>query len=152
MFLCYTNYDYNYKGDKMVDYYKVLNLGLCKKQGLITDELVKQHYESLKKQYYKFYQNAEELQENLDILNDAYSAIKTEDSRKYYDELVNEINEYLQQKQKREMGLNHSEKITKLAEYTNSKQKTKRLDPILISRGQWRKDMSKDETEDVERG
>ena len=67
----------------MVDYYKILNLSMQKKEGKITDELVKEYYDKAMKrvkEYNNFFDD--------EILNDAYMALANENARKHYDELM----------------------------------------------------------------
>ena len=75
----------------MIDYYRILNLSMQKKQGKITDELVKKNYdEAMKraKEYENFFDN--------EILNDAYRALANENARKHYDELIDMLESHIQ--------------------------------------------------------
>lgn len=75
----------------MVDYYRILNLSMQKKQGKITDELVKKSYdEAMKraKEYHNFFDD--------EILNDAYMALANENARKHYDELMDMLETHKQ--------------------------------------------------------
>lgn len=76
-----------------MDKYKVLNLGMYKTKGQITDELVEKHYNLLKKQCLQFYKDDPIKEEHLKILEDAYIALRTEADREKYDlhEKKNEI-------------------------------------------------------------
>lgn len=77
----------------MVDYYRILNLSMQKKQGKITDELVKKsYYEAIKrsKEYHNFFDD--------EILNDAYMALANENARKHYDELMDMLEKHAQTK------------------------------------------------------
>lgn len=77
----------------MVDYYRILNLSMQKKQGKITDELVKKYYdEAMKrdKEYNNFFDD--------EILNDAYRALANENARKHYDELMDMLETHEQTK------------------------------------------------------
>ena len=80
-------------------YYSILNLGLQKKRGdIITDELVKKHYDECMKrcleQGIKLFGNEENLQEHIAMLKEAYRAIGTENARRYTDELIAMIEEH----------------------------------------------------------
>lgn len=92
----------------MVNYYSILNLGLNKKRGNITDELVKNHYEKAMKfceeQGIKFFGSME-------VLEDAYRAIGTENARKHYDELLYTIEEYMRTKKVEKLIEQKSKKV-----------------------------------------
>lgn len=80
----------------MIDYYRILNLSMQKKQGKITDELVKKNYdEAMKraKEYENFFDD--------EILKDAYRALANENARKHYDELMNMLEKEEQAKKLR---------------------------------------------------
>lgn len=99
-----------------MDYYKVLNLSLAKKKGKITDEMVKNNYESKRAQYLSMKKNKQPdslnfnimsdelnayLQDDyLELLEDAFYALSTENARKHYDELLEMINEHIQNQRK----------------------------------------------------
>lgn len=99
----------------MVDYYSILNLSLDKKRGNITDELVKRRYEEAmkicKEQGIKFFGSMEKLEENEEMLKDAYRALATENARKHYNELLSIIEEH-KRTLKLEKGI--EQKATKL--------------------------------------
>lgn len=80
----------------MIDYYKILNLSMQKKQGKITDKLVKEKYDEAMnrvKEYENFFDD--------EILNDAYRALANENARKHYDELMNMLEKEEQAKKLR---------------------------------------------------
>lgn len=103
----------------MVNYYKILNLSLAKEKGTITDELVRKNYVSIKEQFFKLQENNQiNLKSNyldIDIIEDAYRALATENSRRHYDELVQNISEYLEQKRSKQTN-EIKEKATKQEE------------------------------------
>lgn len=88
----------------MEDYYKLLNLSMAKEKGMLTDEMVERNYNAKREQYLKMKKagtnikgvNSGELDalndgDYLQLLEDAYCALKTENSRKHYDELWSSI-------------------------------------------------------------
>lgn len=97
----------------MIDYYKIFNLTLAKKKGTITDDMVRSAYETKKEQYIKMQKNknlrsqnigiaSDELTAYLDgeylqILQDAYYALSSENARKHYDELMENINRHIEE-------------------------------------------------------
>lgn len=97
----------------MIDYYKIFNLTLAKQKGTITDEMVRKAYETKKEQYIKMQKNknlksqnigitSDELTAYLDgdylqILQDAYYALSSENARKHYDELMENINRHIEE-------------------------------------------------------
>lgn len=92
----------------MVDYYRILNLSMQKKQGKITDEMVKKHYDEAmkrKKDFYNFFDD--------EILNDAYLALANENARKHYDELMDMLEKDAQRK-KSEKQINIESKTRKV--------------------------------------
>lgn len=92
----------------MIDYYRILNLSMQKKQGKITDELVKEKYdEAMKriKEYENFF--------DAEILDDAYRALANENARKHYDELMTMLEEDAQAKKSRKQQ-GSEEKTTEL--------------------------------------
>lgn len=92
----------------MIDYYRILNLSMQKKQGKITDELVKKKYdEAMKraKEYENFFDD--------EILKDAYRALSNENARKHYDELRTMLEKEEQTKKLRKQQ-NSEEKTTGL--------------------------------------
>lgn len=99
----------------MVNYYSILNLGLNKKRGNITDELVKNHYEKAMKlceeQGIKFFGSMEVLEDYKEMLKDAYRAIGTENARKHYDELLYTIEEYMRTKKVEKLIEQKSKKV-----------------------------------------
>ena len=99
----------------MVNYYSILNLGLNKKRGNITDELVKNHYEKAMKlceeQGIKFFGSMEALEDYKEMLKDAYRAIGTENARKHYDELLYTIEEYMRTKKVEKLIEQKSKKV-----------------------------------------
>ena len=84
------------------DFYKLFNLSLAKQKGILTDEMVKENYLSKRKQYFQMIKKTGEKKEDhslleikevldddyLKLLDEAYEAIKTEENRKEYDELL----------------------------------------------------------------
>lgn len=92
----------------MIDYYRILNLSMQKKQGKITDKLVKEKYdEAMKriKEYENFF--------DAEILDDAYRALANENARKHYDELMTMLEEDAQAKKSRKQQ-GSEEKTTEL--------------------------------------
>lgn len=105
----------------MIDYYKILNLGLQKSKGNVTNELVEKNYLIIKENYLKMMEkgkiknhnkNVEENKksnselldaylsgEYLKVLEDAYNALKTEESRSHYDVILKQMKEQ-EEKQK----------------------------------------------------
>jgi hypothetical protein len=98
----------------MIDYYRILGLTLAKSKNTITDDMVRRNFLAKKQQYEKMMQNnkGKELKSNytasievqamidgdyLDLIEDAYYALATENSRKHYDELSNELNKHIEE-------------------------------------------------------
>lgn len=94
----------------MLNYYSVLNLGIAKKRGIITDEMVKKAYLD-KRQRYLEWKDKDSMssveiyneqiiafvEDNfLDLLEDAYYATRTENARKNYDELLEILESHIQ--------------------------------------------------------
>ncbi len=105
----------------MVDYYKILNLSMQKKEGKITDELVKEYYDKAMKrvkEYNNFFDD--------EILNDAYMALANENARKHYDELMIMLETHKQTKKAQRQG-----KISNLKSAMQNMAKTPDTEEIL---------------------
>ena len=90
----------------------MFNLTLAKEKGIITDEMVKEAYLDRKQKYLEFRDkdndsinsvktNNEQLMafmENdyIELLEDGYYAIRTENAREHYDELLQMLEEHIQ--------------------------------------------------------
>ncbi len=101
----------------MTDYYKILNLGLQKTKGKVTDEMVEKNYLIIKENYLKMLEKEKIRTHNKDLkvgnskkynsevldayvngtyltlLEDAYNALKTEESRSHYDVILKKMKE-----------------------------------------------------------
>ena len=110
----------------MTDYYKILNVSLQKKKGTITDEMVEKNYEAKRQQFLKMQKAEGKMKifgsdeigailenEYLDLLENAYYAIRTENARMHYDELYASIQEYLREKEQAKQNARSEDKEDK---------------------------------------
>ena len=122
----------------MDDYYKILNVSMQKKKGTLTDEMVEQNYSAKREQYLKMENikrkidnvGSEELQallegRYLELLENAYYAIRTENARKHYDELCAIIEKYKQELEQAKNEGKRKEGIQEEIKPTKQEQKVK---------------------------
>lgn len=154
----------------MVDYYKILNVSMQKKKGTLTDEMVEKNYIAKKEQYLKMKKNKDKMENidsvelqaildggYLDLLENAYYALKTENARLHYDELYASIEEYekelekVKNEEKRRQAIQQAEQEEKRRRAIQAEQEERRKQAIQAEQEQRRRRVMQAEQEERRR-